>query len=239
MKNFHWLFQLNEKDRFFLKVSIYIAIISFTLSLLAGFIFSKISFSGWQKKVAREALENIKLEQTYCENLIKIVSEKMDKLNLTEKNQQIIVSEYFDNIRNQLVSLRLSINKSKSTWDNIFPQVAEDVAKKDREVIQLASSVQSLDQDVNGLAFAYDANKDENMREKLISKTKELNQTAKTLDYNIKAYNHVQVNLSNVVTPVTAAAGIVVLPNGEYVDVNGIIKSSDAKLKTYSTRVVP
>lgn len=140
-----------------IKAVIISAIITFSISYYITKHVTGKDFEKWQRKVGKEALENIKLEQALCQNALQTINDKAN--NIRSVNEQkgvkkyagsndVIVLEYFDNIRNQILLLMNVINKSKLTWENIFEEEAKKTREYDEKIISTYADIKKLKNEI-------------------------------------------------------------------------------------------
>lgn len=202
------------------KGNIAFKILFFILALLAGWgtgwYWSHINFEKWQEKVAREALENIKLEQMFCDKAVQIINEKSQKIEVKKED---IITEYFDNIKNQLISLRETINKSKLTWKNIFPEEAKRIEELDSRVVKKVTDIKNLKNQIELLKIGYNKHKlDKREMEKLQGKIQKLNLKINSLEADIMAYKDIGSTYPSNVMSLDILSENIILPKGDIID---------------------
>jgi predicted small secreted protein len=125
---------------------IFIIVITSVISMITTWHFSNIDFKDYQRKVAKEALEKIKLEQSFCDTSLRFLNEKMGILETNKDWNRDIINEYFISLRIQLSMLRDVINSSRLTWANIFPDESERVEKMDSRFLSTLAKLESLEE---------------------------------------------------------------------------------------------
>ncbi|MCU0652270.1 MAG: hypothetical protein MUC39_04950 [Candidatus Omnitrophica bacterium] len=195
--------------------------ITFVLGVITAIFFGNISFRSWQKKVAKEALENTKLEQGFCDTAILVLNEKIDKTRANQENiNKAVILEYFDNVKNQMVSLKAIINRSKLTWVNIFPKDSEESEKFDKQLLVSIDDVKSLKNDIkNDLRILVEKqkkadtenNKISDQNKKIQSTIEKLESKLESIKNNINTFQNAgSIYPSGLLSP----GNNIILPNG-------------------------
>lgn len=220
-----WQWLLNRKGFIYFIVSILI-----TGGLTAHY--GKKQFEEWQIKVAIATSKNIILELKNCDDILQVINEKTNKIKNKSENE--LTLEYFDNVKNKVVSLKDTINNSKSLWELMFPAYtkSKEYTEVSRKVKQLDSKLIGIIGDIKSLNKKLELAETRNGIAALKITQNQLQDAINNYTQTLQSYNNLPIsnNLpifypSSVVSPDSITTGTVILfdgssfnPNQQYGD---------------------